>query len=329
MKILLIGGNGNIGLSITKKLSQSSNAISVLSRKVCTNPISGINYINGDASDGVFLYQMQQHYKFDVVVNLAIQTPEQAKINIHAFRNSVKQFIFISSATVYNHKNNVVISESSPIGNEYSWYAGNKIQCEEIFLDAFKNSNFPVTIVRPSQTYSNDRIPLSVKGINCWSVMDRIINSKPVIVHGDGTSTWVCTHSEDFARGFTPLINNTASIGEIFHITSDEVVTWNEIYHDIAMILNKEINIVHIPTDLLSASKVYDLTISIKGDKQFSVIFDNSKIKELSPSFGCLIDLKSGLEKYFSYMHEHEALKVPDPFFDQWCDDIILHGTVR
>ena len=110
-------------------------------------------------------------------------TPEQAKINIHAFRNSVKQFIFISSATVYNHKNNVVISESSPIGNEYSWYAGNKIQCEEIFLDAFKNSNFPVTIVRPSQTYSNDRIPLSVKGINCWSVIDRIINSKPVIVH--------------------------------------------------------------------------------------------------------------------------------------------------
>lgn len=321
MKILIIGGNGNIGYPISKKL-HLKNEVTILCKDKPKFDI-GIDYIIGDGYNKEFLKEIQNKYNFDIVINLIIFTPEQAADNVEVFKNKIKQFVFISTATVFNHDKNIVIAEDTEKGNTHSWYAQNKLKCETIFWEAKKSDNFPITIVRPSQTYSKDKIPLSVKGKNCWSVVNRILKDKPVIIHGDGTSTWVSTHSEDFSTGFVELIGNQKCIGEDIDITTDEICNWNIIYALLGEALNKEVKIVHIPTDILTLSKKYDYKMSIEGDKQYSVIFDNEKLKSVAPNFKCNISIKEGIKKYLEYMEANPYLKKEEADFDEWCDKLI------
>ena len=328
MNILLIGGLGNIGSPITHQLAEMGHSVYVLGRKNIEHIQPDVTYISGNTENFDLLQALQEKYAIDIVINFAIQTTAQAEVNINAFANKVKQFIFISTVTVLNREKNVVLTEESECGNPFSTYAQTKLKCEQLFLNAYHSRNFPVTIVRPSQTYSKDKLPLSVKGKSYWSVIDRILNDKPVIIHGDGTSTWVSMHSNDFCRGFIPLINYPQAIGEIYHLTGDEILTWNMIYHELARQLNKDIQIVHIPTDLLEKSKKYDFKMSIKGDKQYSVIFDNQKIKNICHDFQCRISMNNGIHMYLDYMDKHPELKINDPEFDQWCDDVIRQGVI-
>jgi len=328
MNILLIGGLGNVGTPITHQLANLGHKVYVLGRKQRGQELHPITYISGDTQDIDLLKSLQEKYHLEIVINFAIQTTAQAEANIAAFANKIKQFIFISTVTVLNREKNVVLTEESECGNPYSAYAQSKIKCEQIFLEAYKNQHFPVTIVRPSQTYSNDKFPLSVKGKSYWSVIDRIVNNKPVIIHGDGTSTWVSMHSNDFCRGFIPLVDNSQTIGEIYHLTGDEILSWNMIYHELAKQLNRDISIVHIPTDLLEKSTQYDFRTAIKGDKQYSVIFDNQKLKRLAPDFQCQIPIQEGIRLYLDYMDHHPELKTHDPEFDLWCDNAINHGVI-
>ncbi len=328
MNILLIGGLGNIGSPITYQLAAMGHSVYVLGRKKIEQIQPDITYISGNTEDFALLQSLQEQYAIDIVINFAIQSTAQAEVNINAFANKIKQFIFISTVTVLNREKNVVLTEESECGNPFSTYAQTKLKCEQIFLNAYYEQHFPVTTVRPSQTYSKDKLPLSVKGKSYWSVIDRILNDKPVIIHGDGTSTWASMHSNDFCRGFIPLINHPQAVGEIYHLTGDEILTWNMIYHELARQLNKNIQIVHIPTDLLEKSKQYDFRMSIKGDKQYSVIFDNQKIKRIYPDFQCQISMKDGIRMYLDYMDKHPALKVTDPEFEQWCDDAIGQGVI-
>lgn len=323
MKILIIGGNGNIGYPISKMLSENKNNNVYILCRSKNHPNDQINYINGDGNNREFLQNLQQQEKFEIVVNFLIMNTDQAKMNIEIFKDSAKQFIFISTATVFNHEKNVVIDEKSEKFNIHSGYGQTKLECENIFWDAKEKYKFPVTIARPSQTYSRNRIPLSIKGKSCWSVISRIKRNKPVIVHGDGTSTWISTHSDDFASAFINLIGNSTAIGEDYNITGDETVNWNIIYNILAKELNKDIKIIHIPTDILKYSKKYDLKTSIQGDKQYSVIFDNSKIKSISPDFICNIDIHQGIKKYLLYMKDNPELQTEDPEFDKWCDKLI------
>jgi nucleoside-diphosphate-sugar epimerase len=328
VNILLIGGLGNIGTPITHQLASMGHTVYVLGRKQRVQEQLPFTYISGDTQDIDLLQSLQENYHIEIVINFAIQTTTQAEANIAAFANKIKQFIFISTVTVLDREKSVVLTEESKCGNPYSAYAQSKIKCEQLFLDAHRNQHFPVTIVRPSQTYSNDKFPLSVKGKSYWSVIDRILHNKPVIIHGDGTSTWVSMHSNDFCRGFIPLIDNWQTIGEIYHVTGDEILSWNMIYHELAQQLGREINIVHIPTDLLEKSKQYDFRTAIKGDKQYSVIFDNRKLKNIAPDFQCQIQIKEGIRLYLDYMDKHPELKINDPEFDQWCDNAINHGVI-
>ena len=197
------------------------------------------------------------------------------------------------------------------------------MKCENVFLSAKETSNFPITIVRPSQTYSKDKIPLSVKGKSCWSVISRIKRDLPVIIHGDGTSAWVSTHSDDFSTGFVKLIGNEKCYGEDFDITSDEIYNWNIIYEFLGEALNKKVKTIHIPTDILTLSKKYDYKMSIEGDKQYSVIFNNKKLKEVAPDFKCNISIKEGILKYLDYMENNPNLQKEEPDFDEWCEKII------
>lgn len=325
MKILIIGGNGNIGYPISKNL-HINNDVTILCK---SGPKfdDGIKYIVGDGYSKDFLKEIQEKNNFDVVINLIIFTPEQAQVNVDVFKNNIKQFVFISTATVFNHEKSVVITETIEKGNVHSLYAQAKLKCEDIFQEAKKIHNFPITIVRPSQTYSKDKIPLSVKGKGCWSVISRIKRGLPVIIHGDGTSTWVSTHSDDFSKGFVRLIGNEKCYGEDFNITTDEIYNWNIIYKFLGEALDKEVKVIHIPTDILTLSKKYDYKMSIEGDKQYSVIFDNSKLKKAVPDFKCEISINEGIKRYLKYMENNPSLKKEEPDFDEWCEKVIEKYT--
>jgi nucleoside-diphosphate-sugar epimerase len=328
MNILLIGGLGNIGTPVTHQLARMGHTVIVVGRRELDDLPENIRYLTGDTQDVRFLARIQKEYLIEIVINFAIQTPEQANANIQAFTDQIKQFIYISTVTVLDRETQVVLSETSDCGNPFSAYAQRKLACEQLFLNAYQTSGFPVTIVRPAQTYSNEKFPLSVKGKSYWSVIDRILNDKPVIVHGDGTSTWVSMHRDDFCPRFIPLVGHSEAIGAIYHVTGDEILTWNMIYHELGRQLNKQVHLVHVPTDQLEKSQQYDLRTAIKGDKQYSVIFDNRKTNQLSPDHQTRISLQTGLSLFLTYMAQHPELKITDPAFDRWCDDVIEHGVI-
>lgn len=325
MKILMIGGTGTISTPITKKISENPNLeCYVLNRGNNNNYLpKNIKVILGDINNETQMKQILENYSFDVVCNFITFMPEQAEQNIRLFKNKTKQFIFVSTAAIYDHEDAVVTNEDSKKHNQYSLYGQNKLKCEEIFFKACEKEGFPITIVRPTQTYNDKHIPLSIKGKGCYSVINRMKEGKEVIIHGDGTSTWICTHSEDFAKGFIGLIGNEKTINNAYQITTDEIVNWDIIYKIIARELRVEYKPVYIASDLLSKSKKYDFMMSIKGDKQYSVIFDTKKIKEIVPNFKCRITIEEGIKRYIKKINENPELQIIEPDFDVWCDKVI------
>lgn len=325
MKILIIGGTGTISTPITNALAKHThNEVYVLNRGHHNERLHpNIIPLVGDIHDKEAIASLIKEMTFDTVINFILFTPAQAYDNIALFKGKTKQFIFISTVVTYNHDGAVCFNEDHPLGNRYSHYGQGKQACEEIFRKAYQEQGFPITIVRPSQTYSNDRIPLSIKGKNCYSVIKRMLEEKEVIIHGDGNSLWTCTHADDFAKGFIPLVGNPNTINEAYQIVSDEHVSWNMIYQYLAKLLNVPFKPIYITTDLLSKSKKYSLGESIQGDKQFSHLFDTTKIKQIAPDFDCAIPIEKGLAMYLDYMEKHPELKQADAEFDQWCDQVI------
>ncbi|MFV0394516.1 MAG: NAD-dependent epimerase/dehydratase family protein [Coprobacillaceae bacterium] len=320
MKVLIIGGTGTISSPITSKLASNTDIdLYVLNRGNKKLP-SGAKQIIGDFNDVEMMKELALKEKYDVVINFIVFRLEQAKAQIEIFQNNIKQYIFISTVATYNHETAVFINENHEQYNKYSPYGQEKAACEQLFLKA---NNFPVTIVRPSQTYSDSRIPLSLKGKSCYSVIDRILKDKPVIVHGDGKSTWHSTHANDFSKGFVPLVGNMKSINEAYQIVNDEIANWDMIYNHLYKLLNKKPNIIHRSSDFLALSKKYDNTGAFLGDKQYSCVYDTSKIKKINPNFVCEIDIKKGLQMYLEYLESQPEEKIIDDEYDQWCDTII------
>lgn len=322
-KILLIGGTGTISKPISLLLSQNSdNEVYVLNRghKILPAPVI---QLTGDFNDEAFMRQIINTYTFDIVVNFVIYKPEQAQKQVELFMGRISQYVFISTVVTYNHETAVMIDEQQPQGNVYSAYGRLKQACEQVFLQAYQQKGFPITIVRPSQTYGEDRIPLSVKGKTCYSVIDRIKRGKPVIVHGDGKSCWHCTHTLDFAANFIPLLGQTKVIGQAYQLCNPQVVNWDMIYNYLYQKCQQPAQLCHISTDVLAMSRQYDNLSSIKGDKQYSNVFDVSKIKAVVPSFSNQIDIFTGIDLYFDYLQKNPQLQIPDPDFDHWCDQVI------
>ncbi len=324
-KILIIGGTGTISTPITKILSNKEDVqLFILNRGQHPQVLKqSITYLKGDINHFEEIQTLLDNYQFDVVCNFIIFSREQAEINWKLFNGKTKQFIHISTAAVYDHENHCVLDENTPMGNRYSEYGRNKESVENYFNTLYREKNFPVTIVRPSQTYSRDRIPLSVKGKNCWSVIDRMLKGKQVIVHGDGQSIWASTHADDFARAFIGLINNKKTIGETYQIVNENPHTWDMIYQTLADLLGVSYKPVYIPSSLLKNSQKYDLLTAFMGDKQYSCLFDTSKIKQAVPDLKWTIDYKTGLKMYLDYMEQHPESKQTDDEFDEWCDDLI------
>ena len=296
MKVLFIGGTGFISTAVSRMAIERGMELYLLNRGIRSTEIPGAHQLTGDIHNLESMRNALKNLKFDVVVDWIAYSPEDIERDIALFRGHTKQFIFISSASAYQKSpKHYLITESTPLENPYWDYSRNKIACEERLIKAFREEGFPVTIVRPSLTYDTN-FPIAIGGWGCYTLADRLKKGLPIIVHGDGSSLWVVTHAEDFGRGFLGLFGNPKALGEAFHITSDEVLTWDQIYQTIAEALGVEANIKHIPSDFI-VKVAPQFTGSLYGDKMWSAVFDNSKIKSFVPGFQATIQFHEGIRR--------------------------------
>lgn len=327
MKVLFIGGTGTISMAISKKLLLEGHTLYLLNRGSRNNLLKGdvhfitVSDINNEAEVALKI----KDFEFDVVVDFFAFVPAQVERDYRLFKNKTKQYVFISSASAYQKPlSDFRINEGTPLSNPYWEYSRNKIACEEFLMGCYRKNGFPVTIVRPSHTYDERSVPLGVHGKNgSYQVILRMLQGKPVIIHGDGTSLWTMTHNSDFAKGFVGLLGNVHAVGESVQITSDESLTWNQIYQTIANKLGVKLNPYFISSSFLTSCCDLDFEGSLIGDKANSVVFDNSKLKRLVPGLCMSKRFDQGVEETLRYVLSHEESQKKDPEFDSWCDRII------
>ncbi|MEX1376150.1 MAG: SDR family oxidoreductase [Eubacteriales bacterium] len=328
MKALLIGGTGTISMSISKKLAEDGHELYLLNRGNRNDELEeyNVNYITCDINDEVAMQKALGEHEFDVVADFIAFTKEHLERDYRMFRDRARQFMFISSASAYQKPlSNYLITESTPLANPFWQYSRDKIECENYLNKLYQEEGFPITIIRPSHTYSERSVPLAVKGNNgSWQVIRRMMEGKPVIVHGDGSSLWTLTHARDFAIAFVGLMDNVHAVGETFHITSDESLSWNQIYHTIARVLGVKANIRYMSSELLEACSDYDFLGELQGDKTHTVVFDNTKVKRAVPEFVCTTRFDQGIKETIEYILAHPEYQLIDEDFDAWCDRMIL-----
>jgi nucleoside-diphosphate-sugar epimerase len=324
---LLIGGTGTISMAITRQLLADGVELYLLNRGNRNSELQGDNlhFVHADINDETATAKALQGMRFDVVAQFIAFAPEQVERDFRLFNGICKQYLFISSASAYQSPpSHYRISEGTPLHNPYWQYSRNKIACESYLMERYREDGFPITIVRPSHTYSERSIPLGVHGSHgSWQIAKRMLEGKPVIIHGDGTSLWTMTHNSDFAKGFIGLMGNRRALGEAVQITSDETLTWNQIYQSIADALGVELKAVHVASEFLANCSDYDLEGSLLGDKAASVVFDNSRLKELVPGFVATKRFDQGIRETIDYVLAHPELQTEDPDFDLWCDRVI------
>lgn len=322
MKVLFIGGTGMISTAVSRLAVTRGLDLYLLNRGSRAATVPGATSLVADIRRPAEVRAALGGLDIDVVVDWIAYTPEDTERDIALFWGGVSQYVFISSASTY-HKppDHYLITESTPLHNPFWEYSLGKIACEERLVRAHREEGFPVTIVRPSMTYDAN-LPIAVGGWGTYTLADRMLAGRPVIVHGDGSSLWVVTHADDFARGFLGLLGDRRAIGEAFHITSDEVLTWNQIYGGIAEALGVEARIVHIPSDFI-ARVAPSLAGSLLGDKTWSVVFDNSKIKSFVPGFEATVPFRDGIRRTLEWFSGEEGRRVVDPAVNAEMDRIL------
>ncbi|MFC5464099.1 SDR family oxidoreductase [Lederbergia graminis] len=326
MKALFIGGTGTISTAITKQLVEKGWELYLLNRGNRNELLpEGVKVITADINDEDKVSELIQDLHFDVVADFIAFVPSHLERDYRLFKGKTKQFIFISSASAYQTPlADYRVTEGTPLANPYWEYSRNKIACEDYLMKLYREEGFPITIVRPSHTYDERSIPLGVHGTKgSWQVAKRMLENKPVIIHGDGTALWTMTHNSDFAKGFIGLMGNIHAIGESVHITSDETVTWNQIYEMIADALGVKLNAVYVSSDFLAKASNWDLGSGLLGDKSNSVVFDNSKLKRLVPEFVATTRLDQGIRQAVNFILDHPEYQFEDKEFDEWCDRVI------
>lgn len=326
MKILFIGGTGTISTAISKELIAQGHELYLINRGHRNNIFGDkVNEIIVDINDEAKVADLIEDHHFDVVADFIAFVPSQLERDYRLFKLKTKQFIFISSASAYQKPlSDYRITESTPLSNPYWEYSRNKIACEEYLMKLYREEGFPITIVRPSHTYDERSIPLGVHGDKgSYQVLKRMMLGKKVIIHGDGSSLWTMTHNSDFARGFMGLIGNLHAIGEAVQITSEESLTWNQIYQAIADAAGVKLNAIHVASEYLDAVSHMDFKGGLIGDKANSVVFDNTKLKRLVPGFVSEIRFDQGIKESVDYVLSHQECQGEDEEFDIWCDKVI------
>jgi nucleoside-diphosphate-sugar epimerase len=326
MKALFIGGSGNISFPVSQLALQKNIDLYHLNRGN-RQELKGVNTLIADIGNSIACKKVLQDQIWDVVVNWIAFTPEDIMRDFKLFEGKTKQYIFISSASAYQKPPvNYIITESTPLENPYWDYSRNKIACEELLMKLYREKDFPVTIVRPSHTYYSV-IPVTLGGWTEYTVVDRITKGMPIVVQGDGTSLWTITHATDFAKGFVGLMNNQHAIGEAFHITSDEVLSWNQIYETLADAAGCKAKIIHIPSDYIAdfadAHNFPSVRGSLLGDKAYSAVFDNSKIKRFVPEFTATTLFSVGIKQTLKWFEaDASRMLIPDET-QRFLDELI------
>lgn len=318
LRVLFIGGTGTISWSSVKHSVAVGHDVTVLNRNrsVGHRPLpEAVEVLEADVGESSSVTGALGARRFDAVVNFLTFRPEQAAESIDVFRDRTAHYVHISTAALYQKPpRRVPYLESMARSNPVSPYAQQKIAAEDVFLDEYRERSFPVTIVRPSHTYDDARPPLP----GDWTVIDRMLRGDEVVVHGDGTSLWTVTHADDFAIGLVGLLGNPQTFGEAFHIASEFVYSWNQIYQLVAAALGTEARIVHIPTDLLRVGAPdWFWSQLIEGDLQHSVLLDNTKIRTYVPQFDPIISFAEGARRIVQWRSEHPDLAIADPSLDQ------------
>ena len=324
----MIGGTGTISSAITRQLAAAGHDLWLLNRGTRKSEVpAGVRQIICDIDDEKTVLDNIQDEMFDAVCEFIGFVPAQIERDIRLFRGRTSQYVYISSASAYNKPAaNHVITEGTTLANPHWQYSRNKISCEELLMREYREHAFPVTIVRPSHTYCERGVPTSVHGPKgSWQVLKRIMEGKPVIIQGDGTSLWTLTWNEDFARGFIGLLGNLKAIGEAFQIMSDEQLTWTQVYQCVARALHTTLKPYYVASEFLAAvaPKEWDFEGNLLGDKSQTVIFDCAKLKRAVPGFQATTRFDEGVRRSVDYLLSHPELQIEEPDFDAWCDRVI------
>jgi nucleoside-diphosphate-sugar epimerase len=324
MKILFLGGTGIISIASTALAAKRGMEVTLLSRGQHAAQLPpGVKTLIADANDPALAQKLERE-SFDAVVDWIALTPADIERDLKLFRGRTRQFVFISSASVYQKPATYyLITESTPLINPYWEYSRNKIACEERLLQVYREEGFPITIVRPSLTYGDTPIPLVLNSWqNSYTAVDRMIRGQKMVVPGDGSSLWVVTHNSDFAKGLVGLLGHQQAIGHAFHITSDEVLTWDQLYRIVGKAVGVEPQLVHIPSDFISACLPAKQG-TLLGDKAVSVVFDNTKIKRFVPGYCATTSFAEGVRQSLAWFNADPARKVIDHEVNAMLDKLI------
>jgi nucleoside-diphosphate-sugar epimerase len=321
MNVLFVGGTGIISSASARLALARGIDLTFLCRgQTERHPVPrGAKVLRGDVRDPQSVRNALGDRRFDVVVQWIGFVPAHIELDLELFRGRTSQYVFISSASAYQTPpSRLPVTESTPLHNPYWQYSRDKIACEERLIRAYRSEGFPATIVRPSHTYDPALLPVH----GGWTIVDRMRRGLPVIVHGDGTSLWTLTHHEDFARGFVGLLGRYDTVGEPFHITSDEALSWNQLHEMLGHAAGVTPKIVHVTSDLIAAFDP-EWGGSLLGDKAHSMVFDNTKIKRLVPDFRAVIPYSQGARQQIAWYDEDPSRRIVDPKTNAILDRIL------
>lgn len=323
---LFVGGSGIISSACTALAVERGVELTLLNRgSTTTREVpEGVEQVVADVRDPASVRAALGGRDFDVVVDWVAFTPEHVRTDIELFEGRTGQYVFISSASAYQTPaSRLPIRESTPLRNPAWQYSRDKIACEDVLTEAYRDRGFPATVVRPSHTYDRTLVPFDAG----WTFVERMRQGKEVVVHGDGTSLWTLTHHTDFARGFVPLLAHPRTVGEAFHITSDDVLTWDQIALALASAAGVEARIVHVPSDVIAAADP-GWGAGLLGDKAHSAVFDTTKVKQLVPGFECTVPFEQGAREIVAWHDEDPARRAVDPHHDRLMDELVERWRV-
>jgi nucleoside-diphosphate-sugar epimerase len=326
LKVLFIGGSGIISSASTRLAARLGVDLTLLNRgqSALRAEPEGVEVLRADVRDPSAVRRVLGEREFDSVVDWVAFTPDHVRADIDLFAGRTRQYVFISSASAYQTPpERVPVVESTPLRNPYWQYSRDKIACEDLLVAAYRERGFPATIVRPSHTYDRTLVPFD----GGWTVVERMRQGKEIVVHGDGTSLWTLTHHTDFARGFVPLLGHPRTVGEAFHLTSDDVLTWDQIARALATAAGTEARIVHVPSDAIAAVHP-EWGAGLLGDKAHSMVFDNSKLRSVVPGFVATIPFEQGAREIVDWHDEDPARRRVDASIDAAMDDLVARFRV-
>ncbi|MGX7671828.1 SDR family oxidoreductase [Plantactinospora sp. DSM 117369] len=326
-RVLFVGGSGIISSACSRLAVERGIELTVLNRGTTTRrPLpAGVTVLRADIRDPDSVRAALGAREFDAVVDWIAFTPAHVRTSVELFRDRTGQYVFISSASAYQTPPaRLPIVESTPLRNPYWRYSRDKIACEDLLVRAYREDGFPATIVRPSHTYDRTLVPFD----GGWTVVDRMRRGREIVVHGDGTSLWTLTHHTDFARGFVPLLGHPAAIGDVFHITSDEALTWNQIAEALAAAAGVPARIVHVPSDAIAAADP-EWGAALLGDKTHSMVFDNTKLRRLVPDFVATVPFAQGAREIVAWYDADPARQRVDARLDALHDRLVETYRIR